>query len=215
MNEKQLILVGGGGHCKSVIDVATSIGRPIMGILDNALNINDIVAGVPVIGRDENIESLIAKYGDSIEFLITIGQIKSSSIRTRIADTIKALGGSFAEPLIAPTTHITIGTKIGRGTVVMHNAVINTDSEIGENTIINTGAIVEHDCTVGDFVHISTGAIVNGMSCIGNNCFIGSHATIANVVTIASNIVVGAGSVVVKDINETGTYCGVPAKRIK
>lgn len=215
MKEKQLILVGGGGHCKAVIDVAMAAERPIMGIIDESLAIDDSVVGVSVIGRDNDIKEIVAKHGDSVEFLITVGHIKSSAIRVRIANAITLAGGAFATPLIAPSAHIAIGAQIGRGTVVMHNAVVNTHATIGDNSIINTGAIVEHDCTVGDFVHISTGAIVNGMSTIGNDCFIGSHATVVNGKHIANDVVVGAGATVTCNITQPGTYCGTPAKQIK
>ena len=215
MKEKQLILVGGGGHCKAVIDVAMAAERPIMGIIDESLAIDDSVVGVSVIGRDNDIKELVAKHGDSVEFLITVGHIKSSAIRVRIANAITLAGGAFATPLIAPSAHIAIGAQVGRGTVVMHNAVVNTHATIGDNSIINTGAIVEHDCTVGDFVHISTGAIVNGMSTIGNDCFIGSHATVVNGKHIANDVVVGAGATVTCNITQPGTYCGTPAKQIK
>ena len=215
MKEKRLILVGGGGHCKAVIDVAMAAERPIMGIIDESLAIGDSVAGVSVIGRDNDIKEIVAKHGDSVEFLITVGHIKSSAIRVRIANAITLAGGAFATPLIAPSAHIAIGAQVGRGTVVMHNAVVNTHATIGDNSIINTGAIVEHDCTVGDFVHISTGAIVNGMSTIGNDCFIGSHATVVNGKHIANDVVVGAGATVTCNITQPGTYCGTPAKQIK
>ena len=215
MKEKRLILVGGGGHCKAVIDVAMAAERPIMGIIDESLAIDDSVVGVSVIGRDNDIKEIVAKHGDSVEFLITVGHIKSSAIRVRIANAITLAGGAFATPLIAPSAHIAIGAQVGRGTVVMHNAVVNTHATIGDNSIINTGAIVEHDCTVGDFVHISTGAIVNGMSTIGNDCFIGSHATVVNGKHIANDVVVGAGATVTCNITQPGTYCGTPAKQIK
>lgn len=213
-NYKKLILVGGGGHCKAVIDVAMSSNRPIFGILDNAISCGDNVAGVPVIGCDNDIQSIIAKHGNSIEFLITVGQIKSPAIRKKLVDSIKNLGGTLAKPVIASTAHIAIGAEIGCGTVVMHNTVVNTDAKIGENCIINTGAIIEHDTSIGDFTHVSTGAIINGASHVGNDCFIGSHATIANVKSIASATIIGAGTVIIEDITEAGTYCGVPAKLI-
>lgn len=215
VNDKKLVFVGGGGHCKAVIDVATSVGRPILGIIDNAISTGECIVGVPVIGCDNDIKDLISEYGDNIEFIVTIGQIKSPLVRKKLVDTITELGGTLAEPVIASTAHIAIGTKIGRGTVVMHNAVINTEAKIGENCIINTGAIIEHDTTIGDFTHISTGAIVNGVSHIGDECFIGSHATIANVKSITSGTIIGAGAVVINDITQAGTYCGTPAKQIK
>lgn len=214
VSDKKLVFVGGGGHCKAVIDVATSVGRPILGIIDNNLAIGSSVAGIPVIGSDNDLKHII-EYVNSIEFIVTIGQIKSPLVRKKLVDTITELGGTLAEPVIASTAHIAIGTKIGRGTVVMHNAVINTEAKIGENCIINTGAIVEHDCIVGDFVHISTGAIINGACSIGNNTFIGSHATVVNGKNIANDVVVGAGATVTCDITQPGTYCGTPAKQFK
>ena len=214
MNGKELILIGGGGHCKAIIDVALSAHRSVMGILDNALEKGSRVLGVPVIGNDSDIKSIVEQYGDDVEFLISVGQIKSAEVRRRIYDEIINAGGALATPLISPSAHIAKGAKVGNGTVVMHNAVINADAVVGENCIINTGAIVEHDCTVGNFVHISTGAIMNGVSSIGDNSFVGSHATIANTIKVCANAVIGAGAVVVDHISQSGTYCGVPAKRL-
>lgn len=213
-NSKKLVLIGGGGHCKAVIDVALSCNRQILGIIDNAISTGECIVGVPVIGCDNDIKDLITEYGDNIEFIVTVGQIKSPLVRKKLADAITELGGTLAEPVIASTAHIAIGAKIGRGTVVMHNAVVNTEAKIGENCIINTGAIIEHDTTIGDFTHISTGAIVNGVSHIGDECFIGSHATIANVKSITTGTIIGAGTVVINDITQAGTYCGIPAKLI-
>ena len=214
MNGKELILIGGGGHCKAIIDVALSAHRSVMGILDNALEKGSRVLGVPVIGDDSDIKSIVEQYGDDVEFLISVGQIKSAEVRRRISDEIINAGGALATPLVSPSAHIAKGAKVGNGTVVMHNAVINADAVVGENCIINTGAIVEHDCTVGNFVHISTGAIMNGVSLIGDNSFVGSHATIANTIKVCANAVIGAGAVVVDHISQSGTYCGVPAKRL-
>lgn len=212
MGEKKLILVGGGGHCKAIIDVAISAGRSILGIIDNALPTGSSVLDIPVIGNDDNLSDFIC---DNVEFIITVGQIKTSAIRHKLAEKIIQAGGKLATPIIADTAHIAAGVNIGQGTVIMHNTVINSDSSIGENTIINTGAIVEHDCKVGNFVHVSTGAIINGASTIENDTFIGSHATIANVIHIAKDSIIGAGSVVIHDITQSGTYCGIPAKPIK
>lgn len=209
--EKKLVLVGGGGHCKAVIDVARSVGRQIMGIIDSNLPIGSTVLGVPVIGNDDDVAALAC---DDVEFLITVGQIKSAGLRRMLAENVEQAGGRLAAPVIASTAHIATGTMIGCGTVVMHHAVVNSCATVGENVIINTGAVVEHDCSVGDFVHVSTGAIINGVSSVGNDVFVGSHATIANVKTVGDGIVIGAGAVVTDDILVPGTYCGVPAKRI-
>ena len=85
MNEKKLILIGGGGHCKAVIDVALSADYTIMGILDNALEKGSTVLGIPVIGSDDDIKSIVEQYKDNIEFVISVGQIKSSAVRRALS----------------------------------------------------------------------------------------------------------------------------------
>ena len=91
----------------------------------------------------------------------------------------------------------------------MPNAVINAGAKIGEHCIINTGAIVEHDNILENYVHISVGAKLAGTVHVGRATWIGIGASVSN------NLSICAGAVVVKDITESGTYIGVPARRMK
>lgn len=205
-----LILVGGGGHCKSTIEAIESQPESfnIKGILDS--NIGETVSGYSVIGSDELIPQLTKENA----FVITVGSIKSTKIREKIATNIKACNGCF--PIIkASTSIVSKRSIIGEGTVILHNATINADVVIGEQCIINTAANIEHDCKIGDFVHVSTGAMINGGCQIGNRCFVGSNSTIAQGITVCDDVVIGAGSVVIKDIIEPGTYVGNPCRKIK
>ena len=210
----KLVLIGGGGHCKTVIDIAASSNREILGIIDRSIPAGTKVLGVPVLGNDDEIPKLVQEYGHDVEFVITVGQLKSSAVRRRLAEEVEKAGGRFAWPVIAHTAHIGLNAAIGNGTIIGNNAVVNPNAHIGRNCIINTGAIIEHDCRIGDFVHVSTGAIVNGEAVVGEDSFIASHATVINCVTVTDHVVVGAGGVVTKDITESGTYCGIPAKLI-
>lgn len=58
------------------------------------------------------------------------------------------------------------------------------------------------------------GAKTGGCVKIGKGTWIGIGSTIKDRVSISGDIVIGAGSVVVKDINEEGTYVGVPAEHV-
>lgn len=203
---KPLILIGGGGHCKSVIDVAESAGYTILGILDRNIPEGTTVLGYPVLGNDDK----IAPYIDKAEFLVTVGQIKSPAIRFRLNTMVKEAGGKLAT-VIASTAHVSKYAKIGEGTVVMHQAVVNADAFIGKGCIINTFSNIEHDVRIGDFCHISTGSMVNGECKVGNNCFIGSQSVLANCISVGDEIIVGAGSFVRKSIKEKGIYSGNPA----
>lgn len=190
---KNIILVGGGGHCKSVIDVAESAGYTILGILDKPELVGTSVLDYKVLGTDDD----MPKYVDKAEFVITVGQIKSSALRRKLAQMVKEAGGKFAT-IVAPDAYVSKYAMIGEGTVVMHKAVVNAGAKIGANSIINTMANIEHDVQVGDFCHVSTGVMANGEVTIGDNSFIGSGSVIHQCVTIEPNSIISAGSVVRK-----------------
>ena len=204
---KSLILIGGGGHCKSVIEVAESVGYEIKGILDMPDEVGkEVLPGHKVIGTDDE----IPQYVEECDFIITVGFIKNPALRIKLYNKVKAAGGRLAT-IIASTAHVSKYAELGEGTVIMHHAFVNAGANIGDNCIINTFVNIEHDAEVGNQCHISTGTMVNGECKIGENCFIGSQSVCANCIEIASDIIVGAGSVVRKSIRVKGIYAGNPA----
>ena len=206
---RSLILIGGGGHCKSVIDIAESAGYSIMGILDKSEEFGKCVLGCKVIGTDDD----VVKYADDADFIITVGQIKSPNLRIKLHQMVEDAGGHLAT-LIAPTAHVSKYAVIGEGTVIMHHAIVNTNAIVGKGCIINTFANIEHDVTIGDYCHISTGAMINGEAQLDNEIFVGSQAVVCNGISICSNTIIGAGSVVNKSITKQGVYVGNPIKQI-
>jgi len=207
MEQKNLILLGGGGHCKSVIDVAESAGYTILGILDKREEVGKSILGYKVVGTDDD----IPKYVDKVEFVVTVGFIKNSSTRIKLFNLVKNAGGKLAT-IIASTAYVSKYATIGEGTVVMHNAFVNADAMVGQNVILNTFSNIEHDAIIGNHCHISTGSIVNGNCIVGNNVFLGSQSVLANGIVVDDDVVVGAASVVCKSINLKGKYAGNPAK---
>lgn len=205
--KRPLILIGGGGHCKSVIEVAESAGYEIKGILDMPDEVGkEVLPGHQVIGTDAE----IPQYVEDCDFVITVGFIKNPALRIKLYNKVKAAGGRLAT-IIASTAHVSKYAELGEGTVIMHQAFVNAGAKIGDNCIINTFVNIEHDAEVGNQCHISTGTMVNGECKIGENCFIGSQSVCANCIEIASDIIVGAGSVVRKSIRVKGIYAGNPA----
>ena len=205
--KRSLILIGGGGHCKSVIEVAESAGYEIKGILDMPDEVGkEVLPGHKVIGTDDE----IPQYVEECDFIITVGFIKNPALRIKLYNKVKAAGGRLAT-IIASTAHVSKYAELGEGTVIMHQAFVNAGAKIGDNCIINTFVNIEHDAEVSNQCHISTGTMVNGECKIGENCFIGSQSVCANCIEIASDIIVGAGSVVRKSIRVKGIYAGNPA----
>lgn len=203
---KPLILIGGGGHCKSVIEVAESAGREICGILDIPSEVGKMVLGYPVLGTDDTMKSYVKDY----EFVITVGFIKNPNLRMKLYNMVIEVGGILAT-LVASTAYVSKHAQLGKGTVVMHHAFVNAGAQIGDNVIINTFCNIEHDAKIGSQCHISTGTMVNGDCLVEEGCFIGSQSVLANGISICKDTIVGAGSLVRKTIKVPGVYSGNPA----
>ncbi len=207
---KPLILLGGGGHCKSIIGIAEKCGFDILGIIDRSSEFGNKVLDYQVIGNDDDIK----KFVDNAAFHITVGFVKNANLRIKLFDNVIIHGGKIVS-IISPNACVSKYSEIGEGSAIMNFANINADATIGKNVIINNFANIEHDVKIGDHTHISTGAMINGDCKIGNRCFIGSQAVIANGINICDDAIIGAGAVVVKDITQKGIYVGNPAKIIK
>jgi len=191
MNRKQIILIGGGGHCKSCIEVVESTNKyEIVGIVDTKDKLGQELLGYKVFACDDDLDKLKEKYDFA---LITVGQIKSPSLRKKLFKKVKEIG--FKLPvIIASTAHVSKYSKIGEGTIIMHQAMVNANVVIGKNNIINTKALIEHDTKIGDFNHISTASVLNG---------------------ITDSIFIGINSVINKNIKDAGIYVGNPIRKIR
>ena len=201
-----LVLVGGGGHCKSVIDAAESQGRQILGILDVPEEVGKDVLAYKVIGTDDDIPQYVGR----AEFVITVGFIKNPDLRIKLFNKVKEAKGQFAT-IVASTAYVSRYAHVGEGTVVLHQAVINADACVGANCIINTFANIEHDAVIDDDTHISTGAMINGACKVGKRVFIGSQSVLSNGISVEDDIVIGAGSFARKSLKTKGIYSGNPA----
>ncbi len=190
---KNLILIGGGGHCKSCIDVVEQTNEyNIVGILDSPDKVGQKVLNYEIIGTDEDIAKYAAK---GYELLITIGQLQSADLRKNIYKKVKNSGGKFAT-IISPLAYVSKHSRIGEGTIVMHGAIINAEVEIGSNCIINTKALIEHDCRIENNCHIAVGAVLAGGVTIEKDSFIGANATIVQYLHLPPKTFVKASSLV-------------------
>lgn len=172
--KEMIILIGGGGHCKSVIDVIESGKRfSIVGIIDKKERVGEKVFTYDIIGSDEDLEKLFEKCPNAV---VTIGQIHSNEARVQLYDKLCEIGYQLPV-IISPHAYVSKHAEVGNGTVIMHHALVNADAVVGRNCIVNTKALIEHDAIVGDHCHISTGAVVNGGVKVDENTFVGSNAT--------------------------------------
>jgi sugar O-acyltransferase (sialic acid O-acetyltransferase NeuD family) len=192
-----VVLIGAGGHCKSVIDVIEATGRyEIVGLIEADDGRSNEVLGYPILGSDRDLPRLIDDYET---FLIAIGQITSPRLRIETFDGLLRLGAKFPT-VFSPRAYVSKHASIGIGTVVMHGAVVNSSVQVGNNCIVNSMSLIEHDAIVEDHCHVSTGARVNGGAFIGAGSFIGSGAILKHGVSIGARSIVGAGSLILSDL---------------
>lgn len=105
--------------------------------------------------------------------------------------------------------------KIGEGSFIGANCILTTNINLGKHTILNRGVHIGHDSIVGDFFSAMPGSIVSGNVTVGKNCYVGTNSTIIEKLNITDYVKIGAGAVVTKNINEKGTYVGVPVYKLK
>ncbi|NEW04730.1 acetyltransferase [Paenibacillus sp. SYP-B3998] len=206
---KKLILIGGGGHGKVVLDVMTAQGVYVLaGVGDDRFSHTFLQHGVPHGPITDMIKLL--EY-DEFSLLIAIGSNRS---RHAVEQRIGVAKAKYAT-LIHPKAVIGSGVTVGEGSVIMPGAIINCGAHIGRHCIINTGSIIEHENVIGDFVHLSPTAALGGDVAIEDGAHIGMGAKVIEGRRIGSWSTLGAGAVAITDIPQLCTAVGVPAKPIK
>jgi sugar O-acyltransferase (sialic acid O-acetyltransferase NeuD family) len=189
-----IVLIGGGGHCKSIIDVIEQGGVfNIVGIVDKSQPLNTSVLGYSVIGNDSDLIDLAKKYHYA---LVTVGQIKSPLTRIKLFNLARESGFKLPS-IVSSRAYVSKNAVLGSGTVVMHDALVNVNVVIGDNCIINSKALIEHDSIIESNCHISTNATINGNVIVGEGSFIGSGATTKESIVIAKNSLINANSFVI------------------
>ena len=191
MLKEKILLIGGGGHCKSVIDVIESQNRfEIAGIVDKKEFMGQKILDYEIIGCDEDLETLFKEYKYVV---ITIGQLLNANKRIELFDLVKKIG--YELPIIISSrAYVSKHARIEEGCVVMHDVIINASAAVEKNCIINTKALIEHDAIIKENCHISTGAIINGGVVVNKNSFVGSNVVTKQYITIKENSFIKAGS---------------------
>jgi UDP-N-acetylbacillosamine N-acetyltransferase len=196
-----LIILGFGGHARSVADVALSAGYNSLLFIDENARDGETFLGFTV-QREF--------YGEMPEGWSCMPAIGDNSGRQKQVEYI-ASGGWPLATVVSNNATIGAGAEISPGCFIAHHAHVGPMANIGIGCIINTGAVVEHESKIENFVHISVNSTISGRSVIGGYSFIGAGATVIDGINICNNVTVGAGSVVIKHIKHPGVYVGSPA----
>lgn len=207
---EDIILIGGGGHCKSVIDsILNSNDYNIIGILDTLDNVGKVISTIEVIGIDNDLHKFFNE-GITNAF-ITVGSTGNTDLRKKLFHEAKLIGYDF--PVISdPSAVISSTSKIGKGSFIGKGAIVNCGTVVGENCIINSGSVIDHDCHIGDFCHIAPGAVLCGEVKVEEHVHIGANSVVKQQIVIEKNSIIGMGSVVINNISTNSVAFGNPCK---
>ena len=200
--DRRLIVYGGGGHGKAVIEAVRAMGtHEIVGIVDDGLPGGAQVLGVPVLG---GVEVLAGLLGQGIRLAANaVGGIGDARSRVRVFRRLVESG--FACPaVIHPTAFVEPSASLSPGVQVMPHAYVGSEAEVGFGVILNTSAVVSHDCRLAAYANVSPGALLAGGVQVGESALIGMGATVNLGVIIGDGARVGNSAVVKKDVPAGG-----------
>jgi len=200
-------MIGCGGHGRVVADVAEQLGYHRIAFLDDAFQTFSAEDPWEVIGPPDRMYSLLEQWPEAIA---TSG---SNEKRLSVHLTLQRLGFHIPN-IIHHSAVISRRTQLGTGIFVGPSAVVNAGALIADAAIVNTGAIVEHDCFIDSGAHVAPGAVLAGHVHVGLHSLLGAGSAVRQGIKIGANVTVGVGAAVVSDLNDSGTYAGVPARKI-
>jgi len=206
----KVVLVGGGGHAKVIVEVLRA-ARPeleLAGVLDKTRSVGEVL-GAPVVGDDDALPALRAS-GVAYAF-IAIGD---NRLRERLAEKARAAGFALINA-ISPAAVVSPSARLGEGVAVMAGAVINAGSQIADLAIVNTGAVIDHDCKIGQAAHVAPGCALAGGVTVGPRAFLGVGVSAIPGVQIGADTQVGAGACVTDDLAPGVLALGVPARPVR
>jgi sugar O-acyltransferase (sialic acid O-acetyltransferase NeuD family) len=187
---KSLLLIGCGGHARSLIELIESAADwRIYGLVGLPGEVGSRVLGYPVIACDADLPALKEECQEAV---LAIGQLPDPGPRQRLVAELEQLGFNFPV-LISPNAVVSRYAHLGPGTTVGHGVIVNAGAVVGSYCIINSRALIEHDVQIGDHCHISTGVLLNGGVHVGSGSFIGSGAMLRDGLDLPPQTVIGAG----------------------
>lgn len=193
MSKEKLLLVGAGGFGRVVLELARQSFN--CAFVDDGIEIDTMICGVPVIGHTENLQELFAEYKNLV---IAIG---NNTVRERIYDVAKRIGYNFPN-LISPSAYISPYAKLGWGCVVLNNAVVQNGSSVGNGVLLNPGVEIHHDCSVGDYDLIYTNSVIRTYAKVGKCVRIGSNVIICNNAVVRDGADIPDCTAVHPEVNE-------------
>jgi len=188
------VLIGNGGHAREVM---AQMGVNLLRFVDD---------------QYVNSDTLPLSQFDPTEHIAMVA-VSNSKDRFDIVQKIPKETQFFT--FIHPTALIMGDVEIGEGSFIGAYSILTTNIKIGKHAILNRGNHIGHDCQIGNYFSAMPGAIVSGNIKIYDLVYMGNNSSIREKLSIHSLSTIGMNGAVVRNIEDNGTYVGVPVKKIE
>lgn len=210
---EKIIIIGAGGFGREVEWLIERINSnkkewEVLGYADDGVEIGTKTGYTKVIATTDD----LLDYQEETNVVIAIG---NCNIRKKIYNKLKDNKNLLFPNIIDPKAIIDQDVKLGIGNIICAGTIATVNIKLGDFNIINLNCTLGHDDILNDFITIYPNANISGCVEIKDLVEIGTGTQIIQGKNITSNVIIGAGAAVVKDIEEEGTYVGVPVKKIK
>ena len=210
---KKLIVIGAGGFGREVAFLIERINRQaptweLLGFLDDVKETGISVNGYPVLGDIAD----VTDYPD-VHIVCAVGSSKGR--RGIIERVLRLAPDTRFATLIDPSVEYSSLLSVGVGSILCAHTIVTVNVTIGAHVIVNLDCTVAHDVVLGDFVTLYPSVNVSGNTTVGNSTELGTGTQVIQGKHICSDAIIGAGSVIIRDITESGTYVGVPSRKVK
>ena len=208
---KNIVIIGAGDFAREVAWAVERINRQsvkwnLVGFVDDG-DMETSVAGYPVLGKTD----WLSRYEEELYAVCAVG---TGAVRKRIWERLEAYKNVHPATLIDPAAIVGKGCEIGEGSIICAGTILTVDVKIGAHCIVNLNCTLGHDCVLEPYCTVNPGTNISGKVHIGRCTDIGTGTKVVQGKTIAPDVILGAGTVVSSDIRESGTYVGVPARRV-
>ena len=195
---KGLLIVGAGGHGRSVAEAVLAAGSyKVVGFVDDAASALQHVWALPVFGATADLTSY-REYAD-----VAIVAMGNNRLREELHGRLTVAGFELAT-VVHPKAVVSPRAVIGAGCAIMAGAIVGTEAQLGAGVIVNCGAVVDHDCRVDDFGHLGVNAAMAGRSVLGRGAWMQAGSVLGYGAVVDAWRVLGPGDAVNKSINRNG-----------
>lgn len=190
-------IIGAGGFAREV--------KSYLGLKDIKMFVDDSY------WEENNLNIYPLSHFDSTKYKVVVA-IGDPDKRKNVVEKLPNNTEYFT--YIHPTSVVDLDTtEIGEGTIICPHCTLTTEIRVGKHCHFNLGSTVGHDSVISNFVTCAPGSKISGNCFLGENVYLGTNSSVKEKIKICNHVIIGMNAAVVKNINDSGTYIGVPAKK--